>query len=348
MHFWKEVQLYNPFKHLENMSLLENIKNMILPQLGSMGGSKRNKSSLIIDELVYAFEESVERMSTPRSLMFHTAYVVYVPKNYYNELHLAFGVITKEVTDIYQEKLKEKLKRNKNLKFSPLFDSWSFDIIALAEEGRDTPDNDNPDSTVTYEELEEKFVAVRSCAVPNDIYNFTTLTDDDEIRTNKSQPNSKYGRIQRLSIGAIRGLKANGTGYMYPINLNGIDVSPDNNPVTSKVLAVLKSAEENVSFIDSQGKTYKSVDIELTDLFVGGSSASAMYQGVPMIRLNSETVLSPHFEIKQNADGAFYIRPLGDVEQGQIPLRKNEWARLSNKNASIIINGNIELIFNKK
>lgn len=330
------------------MDLFEIIKNMILPKLVTTGSSKKNKFSLIIDELVYAFEESVERMRTPGSLMFHSAYVVYVPKNYYNEVHLAFGVITKEVTDIFHEKLKEKLKRNKNLKFSPLYDSWSFDIIALAEEGVDTPDADNPESTVAYEELEEKFVAVRSCVAPKDIYQFTSLGDDEEIRTNKSQPNSKYGRIQKLSIGVIRGLKASGTGYTYPINLNGIDFTSDNMPVTSKILAVLKSADNHVSFIDNQGKTYKSIDVKYTNFFIGGSSASAMYQGVPMFRLDSETILSPHFEIKQNTDGAFYIRPLGDVEQGQIPLKKNEWSRLSNKNASIILNSNIELIFNRK
>lgn len=330
------------------MIFLDKLKNIILPKpvLNSTTG-KKNKVSLIIDELVYKFDESVERMSSQRSLMFHTAYVVYVPKIYYNEIHLAFGVITQEITEILHEKLNDLLKKNKSLKITPLFDSWSFDIISLGEDTSDIPDEENPDSKVTYEELEEKFVAVRSFPVPNEMYDFNSLSDDDEVKTNQSQPNSKYNRIQRLSIGAIRGLKPSGSGYSYPINLNGGDVTLTqvNN---DKVLAVIKSAEDRIQFLDNQGAKYKSLDVRLKCFFIGGASASTMYQGKPMVRLDSEAVQCPHCEISQDGDGAFYIRPIGPVEQGQIPMKKNEWSRLSDRNASIKINGNIELIFNKK
>lgn len=330
------------------MNFLDKLKNIILPKpvINSTTG-KKNKVSLIIDELVYAFDESVEQLSSQRSLMFHTAYVVYVPKKYYNEIHLAFGIITQEVTDIFHERLNDLLKKNKSIKFKPLCDSWSFDIISLGENTSDTPDEENPDSKVTYEELEDKFVAVRSFPVPNEMYNFSSLSDDDEVKTNQSQPNSEYDRIQRLSIGAIRGLKPSGSGYSYPINLNGGDVTfPEAND--DKVLAVIKSVEDGIQFLDHQGAKYKSIDVRLSCFFIGGASASTMYQGKPMVRLDSEAVQCPHCEIRQDSDGAFYIRPIGPVEQGLIPMKKNEWARLSDKNASIKLNGNIELIFNRK
>lgn len=332
------------------MSFIAKLKNIILPKPVSNGTTNgKNKVSLVIDELVYAFEESLERMMTPRSLMFHTAYVVYVPKSYYKEIHLAFGIITQEVTEIFHEKLNDLLKRNRSLRFTPLFDSWSFDIISLGEDTSDTPDEDNPDSAVTYEELEEKFVAVRSFPVPNEMYNFNLHSDDDEVMTNRSQPNSKFNSIQRLSIGAIRGLKPSGNGYTYPINLNGGDVTLNTTQANDdRVLAVLKSAEDGINFLDNQGARYKSIDVRLSCFFLGGKSASTMYQGKPMVRIDSEAVLCPHCEIRQDGDGAFYIRPIGIVEQGQIPMKKNEWARLSDRNASLKLNGNIELIFNKK
>lgn len=332
------------------MSFLDRMKDIILPK-PSIGikTPRKNKVSLIIDEIVYAFEESIELMSTSRTLMFHTAFVAYVPQSYYKDLHLAFGVATQEIVEIFNEKLNERLKKNKSLKFMPIYDFWSFDIIPLKEEGVDIPDEDNPESKVTYEELEERFVAVRSSLVPNELYNFSTTADDDEVKTNQSQPNSKCNRIQKLSIGAIRGLKPSGNGYSYPINLNGGEITASNTPATNdKVLAILKSAEDNVNFIDIQGNKYQSLDIKLSGFFVGGASASTMYQGKPMVRLDSESIQSPHFEIKQNSNGAFLIRPIGHVELSQIPIPKNEWSRLSDRNASIKINGNIELIFNKK
>lgn len=332
------------------MSFIDKLKNIILPKGQELfEASKKSKTSLVVDELVFAFEESVKRLMTEESLMFHTAYVVYVPRKYYNELHLTFGVLSREATRKFHKRLNEILKKNQSLTFTPLFDSWSFDMIALREDSEDIPDEENPEeSKVTYDELEENFVAVRSSAVPSEIFDFTALPDDQEVKTNQSQPNSKFNRLQRLSIGAIRGLKPSGSGYSYPINLNGNEVSEGTEGGSDKVLATLKCADDNINFLDNQGNTYKVLDIRLKSFFIGGSSASPMYQGKPMIRIDSQVVMSPHFEIKQNMDGSFYIRPIGPVEQGQLPMPKDEWTRLSDRNASIKVNGNIELIFNKK
>lgn len=332
------------------MSFLAKLKKIMLPSPDTISRSEsKNKMTLIVEELVYTFEESIERMSTPGSLMFHTAFVVYVPYNYFNEIHMAFGVITQEVTEIFHNTLREKLRKKPNMKFCPLCEAWSFDIIALREGTSDMPDPENPESKVTDSELAEKFVAVRSSAVPAEIFNFSQQADNDEVKTNRSQPNSRFNRIQKLCIRAIRGLKPSGSGYSYPINLNTNTTAQSASPLENdKVLATLKILDDNVSFIDRQDNKYKIIDITVNHFFVGGSSASTEYQGKYMQRVDSSEVMSPHFEIKKDLDGAFYIRPIGRVEQSQIPMPKNEWSRLSDRNASIKINGKIEILFNKQ
>lgn len=331
------------------MNYIDKLKNIILPKQVQYSASvKKNKVSLVIDEIVYAFEESIEQMSTERTLMFHTAYVVYVPHCNFRDLHLAFGVATQEAVERFNEILVEKLKKNKNLRMKPICDSWSFDIISLKEKCSDMPDEDNPDSKVTYEDLEENFVAVRSSFVPTELYNFTALDENAEVKANRSKPNSNFEKIQRLSIGAIIGLKPSGTGYSYPINIEGVPVAPVNTTLNNnEVLATLKSCD-GISFLDAHKNKYSIFDIRLTDMFFGGSSASPMYQGKPMVALDSETIQSPHFEIRKDTDGSFYIRPIGDVEVNQIPATRNKWTRLSDKNTTIKINGNIEFVFNKK
>ncbi|MDE6246277.1 MAG: hypothetical protein K2M41_00335 [Muribaculaceae bacterium] len=331
------------------MDLVTKLKNIILPKqyMGRLS-SKRNKVSLVIDEIVCAFEESIEQMSTERTLMFHTAYVVYVPHSNFRDLHLAFGVATQEAVERFNEILVERLKKNRNLRMKPICDSWSFDIISLKEEGSDIPDEDNPDSRVTYEDLEENFVAVRSSFVPTELYNFTALDEDAEVKTNRSKPNSKYENMQRLSIRAIAGLKPSGTGYSYPISIEGVPVAPVNSALNNdEALATLKSCD-GISFLDAHKNKYSIFDIRLTDMFFGGRSASPMYQGKPMVALDSETIQSPHFEIRRDTDGGFYIRPIGDVEVNQIPATRNKWTRLSDKNTTIKLNGSIEFVFNKK
>lgn len=114
-----------------------------------------------------------------------------------------------------------------------------------------------------------------------------------------------------------------------------------------EILATLKSCD-GVAFLDAMKNKYAIFDIRLTDMFFGGRSASPMYQGKPMVALDSEIIQSPHFEIRRDTDGGFYIRPIGDVEVNQIPATRNKWTRLSDKNTTIKLNGNIEFVFNKK
>ena len=336
------------------MGIIDKFKNIIMPGAGDSPYTKaeRNRMTLIVDELMYAFNESLEHMSTSRSLMFHTAFVVYVPFGYYQEINKAFGYITKEVVENFHDRIRRLLNRKKSeMKFCPLSEKWSFDLIPLMEHGSDTPYEDNPDSRLTYEELEERFVAVRSSAVPEQAYNFEFCNDDDIIKTNRSQPNSRLNQMENLSIAAVRGLKPSGQGYEYPmLDLTGGQVASssgrgDGN--RTHKLATLKCAEDNVDFLDSRNNKYKILDIQVPDFFVGGNSASSTYQGRPMLRLNSDQVMSPHFEIRRQPDGAFYIRAIGYVEQGNIEMPRGEWKRLSDRNASLNVNGIIELIFNK-
>ena len=99
------------------MDFFSKLKNVILPKPHTESeSSKRNRVSLVIDELVYAFEESIERRSTERTLMYDTAYAVYVPHCNFRDLHLAFGVITQEAIERFNEILVERLKKNKNLR----------------------------------------------------------------------------------------------------------------------------------------------------------------------------------------------------------------------------------------
>lgn len=342
------------------MGIMRRIKGIILPGLANAGGGAgKNMNEMVMEELVYAFRESITRMSTRKSLICHTAYVVYVPMRYYKELLTVFGILTKDAVDTFHEELLDRLKKNRSLKFETASESWSFDLHGLGEDTQDTPDEENPDSTVTYEDLEENFVAVRSFVLSNEMYDFSACSEDEVVKTNRSQPNSTFNKMQRLSVRAIIGLRPNGTGYSYPITLAGGSSAAGGNAaggsvpgsaasVGDRVLAVLESAEEGVHFTDAMGRTFKAIDISLPDFYIGGSSARSAYQGKPMLKLDSEAVQSPHLHIRQDEQGDFYICPIGPVEQGGIVMAKNRWTRLANKHASIKINGNIELTFNKK
>ncbi|MCM1005655.1 MAG: hypothetical protein NC402_05085 [Prevotella sp.] len=340
------------------MSFLDHITSIFNPKpptdnvSGKTGKHKheeRSRNQLIIDEILFAFEESVEKHSTKRSLMFDTSYVAYVPEKYYNDLRMHFGIVTKEIVEELHDRLNEILAKNPKKKFAPLYNSWSFDIIPLGKDCSIPLNPDDPESEVTFDELDEKFVAVRSSAIPEELFNFST-SESDSIQTNRSQPNSVVAQFQVLSLEVIRGLKPGGTGYMYPIDLNSGEVTGTAvaRKDANKALAVLGAANFDIKFIDKSGNRYPSIDIKVNNFFVGGPSAGDIYQQRPVVRLSSEEVMSPHFEVKREEDGAFYIRPIGTVVLNGLQIKRNEWSRLSDRNTSIKINGNIELTFNKK
>lgn len=313
------------------------IKKALLPLFDGNGihsGKKgNNRGNLVVEELTFAFNDSIELIGN--TLLFHTAFVAYVPKEYYNNLHTTFGIIAQETREIFEKIVSEKLAANKKLKCTPLDNKWSFDIISL-DEGCEISD-------VSYEDLEEQFVAVRSSLKSADRFDFSGLSDGDVIKTNRSKPSSTFNRMQFLNPDAIRGLKPSGNGYAYPIMINGVPVGEVGG--TDKVLASLKS--DGATMLNQFGDKISTVAIRVADIWVGGSSAATSYQGLPVLRINSEEVMNPHFRIRQTDKGCFEIYPIGNVKLGPIPLDKKQWTRLPDRNASIQIN-DIELIFNKK
>lgn len=309
--------------------------------------AKRNKNSLLIEEIEYAFRESVEEMSTDRSLMFHCAFAAYVPQSYYRDLHLSFGVITQELVERFNEIIAEKLKKNKDMRVKPIFDYWSFDIIPLGSGCSDTPDQENPDSIVTYDDLEENFVAVRSSLVPSELYDFSTTSASHEVKTNRSQPNSKRDQLSILNIGAIQGLKPNGRGFQYPIALES--ASPAE-PAQPRAGAKCSIEVVDVEYTFSYGKgggRHRKIEMNVPTFYIGGATAATTYQGAPMVSLSSESVMNPHIQIRLDSDGQFKIKAFGPAKVNRKNLTPNEWTLLSSYNSSIILN-DIELTFNRK
>lgn len=322
------------------MGFLDKVKNAILPLTGDLSGTpakKRsqgnNQGNLVVEELTYAFEESLQTIGN--TILFDTAYVAYVPKEYYNKLHLTFGIIAQETRDIFEKKIAEKLAANKKLKCTPLDNKWSFDIISLGEGCKI--------SDVSYDQLEEQFVAVRSSLKSADRFDFSSMGEGDTIKTNRSQPSSTFNGMQFLNPDAIRGLKPSGNGYAYPIMINGTPVGEVGG--SDKVLATLKA--DGAELLNQFGDKVPSFAIRVPDIWIGGSSAATSYEGLPLLRIKSEEVMNPHFRIRQSDKGWFEIYPVGNVQLGPIPLEKRQWTRLPDRNASIQIN-DIELIFNKK
>lgn len=336
------------------MSFLKSIKKFILPDSGGIE-EDRNPNQLIVDELVFAFNESIKKRSTRANLICDTAYAVYVPQNYHKEIEQTFGILTQEVVEKFNEVILNKTRREKAMKFRPIANNWSFDLIPLSEEGMDDSfAEDDPEGVVTYDELEERFVAVRSSLVANDLYNFTSSAETEVLKTNQSQINTKENKMRKLRLDAIIGLKPGGNGYTYPIDVPGVTNSGEGMKAESVakkgggVYATLKSGELDVNFIDGRGALYQSFDITLNQFFVGGPSGSSTYNGYPVIKLSSEKVMNPHMEFMRDQNANFFLKAYGDVKISSLPVRKGEWVRVPDRNASIMISGDIELIFNKK
>lgn len=330
------------------------LSNMLHEQHVNETTKGDNIMAIVRDEVIFEFHKSFDRYKVlKRNLTCHTAYAVYVPPKYYKEVKNAFAVITKDIKEEFEAILNKELSNRTNIEFFSVDNVWSFDIFKVDKGASYVRDEDNPDEKVTYEEVVENFVAVRSEICTDKLYDFTNTSDDDEIRTNSLQPNSKQRRIQVLTMGAIRDLRPGRNGeYEYPIKLNG-SILKSAQTLGSKVLATLKIAHDTVRFIDVRGFEYKmyTIDDRNTDFYIGGSSAATSSQGKEMIRLSSETIMSPHLEIKLDEtapDGSFMIRAIGQVRLNRIPLPTNEWRRLANDNLPILLNDSVEIIFNKK
>ncbi|WP_020597253.1 FHA domain-containing protein [Spirosoma panaciterrae] len=112
-------------------------------------GSRR-----IIDELLLAFQQSLQEESTYLKLIPHCSYVICMHPDVYERQKAAFKAVVDEVVIFFDQKLQTALemkrKEASGLKIAPLATRWQFQFVATEEFAQETI---KPDNLLIFSEL---------------------------------------------------------------------------------------------------------------------------------------------------------------------------------------------------
>ena len=312
-----------------------------------------NKPTIVVNRLVEELKKSIVRWSIGDStLLFSTAFVVYVPEKDYKDIFAVFGLITKDASSKFNEIIRITLQGRPNLEYYPFRCNWAFILSSLGEGQEDIPDPDKKDDIVTYNEVNEKFAAIRSYPSNNSRkpYINYSVKDDDQEGTNRGKNrNSNKDKAMVLCIGPVqKNLNDSGDGFNWPIEINQTTKlqKPHNVSSENKNESPIVNVEILSEGIHFEGPNISICEISLSRFFIGGSTSEDIYNDIPVVKLSTDKIINPHIEIMVE-DNRINIRSLAATSlcgRNLVP-RSEEWVKMPLENAYVKLNNDIELKF---
>lgn len=324
------------------MRFLNRIKNIIIPSEDEAVTSVLKKDSLTRQELLNSLHEQflseLKNETTTESLLFHTSFTVYLRQKDYDRLEPSFPLTVKDSVNVFIKELKKLTPKYPD--YTPHSRWWQFHLIAM------------PEGTIidgfSKEELSDKLILIKSAIFADNDYNDNT--GDDRIVTTVHTVNSMKSLPKAMNLSAIAGLTPlDKDKYRVEMNLNvKITSTPANdisrNKVQNNALATL--TVEDSSFLDG-ARTSNRYFMTTNNLQISGRHDVETRGGMPIARLDNDTVINPHLIIKRDpVSGSFFIKVNGETRLNEQKLSKgnDKWNPLPN-NSAILINDDIQINF---
>lgn len=304
-----------------------------------------NIPTKIVDGLVQELQNSIRKWTIGDStLLFSTAYVVYLPSMFYKDIWPVYGLITKDASNKFNNLLERYLKQNPSLSYYPFSKNWGFVLNELSEGQSDIPDPDNKEDIVSYDEVIKKQMVIKS--YPTDEarkpllnFSFREETPEGTIRNHR---NSTRDKAMILCIGDVKqNLSDGGDGFVWPINFVKKE-SIISNEQHGKTAVKIEICTDGINFVGSSKASMS--EIALSRFYIGGMNSEDIYNGLPVIKINSDKVFCPHFEVRVDSN-IINIRALAltTLCGKNITPKVDEWTQLPIENAFLHLNNEVEL-----
>ena len=354
------------------MGFLKKIKDSLLGTEGSGGGGQQGviTAQELVDQVFEHFKMRMGDSSTDMSLLFPTSFVIYLNPEDYAARHQEFPM---RATDIKKKCLKEVRKQISDNSewqdYIPHSKYWKIQFVEFKQDCVISSDTD------THFEVEKGHVMIVSDLYANDlggplsdnassggrvvttVHNVkgTTSLQNLAINTDAFKDVTILGqnsfRLEFLRSDLGEGGQRSHVAER-PANTGFDNVSRPqqrpSNPVSSaKATGELQIFES--SFMVNGQKTDKYV-INSENLQVTGPSATSGTNGTEILKIDDDSIMNPHFNIRYDAQNNRYlISAVGDTKLNDKILERNpdNWSELPN-NSTILLNGDIQINFLKK
>lgn len=326
------------------MSFLSKLKQWLL-QDKSESDSQNITRQEMVNEIYRHFEQRFKEETTTESMLFPTAFYIYMNQEDYDQRLQSFSQTVKDVVNKIKQFVNKKNQKYKN--YVPHAKYWLFQFSPMTE---DTFLEGMSDDAST---LEPKQLYIMSAIYPED-NEMAGVSDQRMVGTLHIKNSFKMNNLA-INPNAIIGMDIMGKNrFRVPFNdLNTTTVLPTTEAwqktSKEKTRAVISLQQQQYCFFtDRLGGRAFSVNMISDNLYISGKNA--LYDsndGAKVVRINSELVLNPHLQFKAENDGSFSVMAYGTARLNEQKMKIGEWTQLPN-NSTILLNDEIQILFKKK
>lgn len=332
------------------MSILKKISHLFAPEVEKNlpdgfgdttveGGMV--SANQILDAIMRHFQQTVSRLSTKYTFLYHTSFTVYLKAANYQEISDSLPFIASGAEQMLTEEINNQVKNRPGYK--PHSSLWQFQLVEIPE--------DAEIDGISREEMQQSVVVqIQSSLFPPTERNqetgsgriVTTVQGINSLRAIRNCINPEIlGRLHLVERDRIQ----------LSLNLDpakrvesGRRIPRSDRP--ARYVAVLVAEEGR--FLDNRSnQPIHTVAMISDELHISGRNAMGATQGAEVVRIDSDRILNPHVRIRRDpTSGQFQLAAIGKTVLNQRTLASDpdKWVTLSKK-STIILDDDIQIQF---
>lgn len=320
-------------------AFLSKLKSLLVPYADDADYQRSRSGALtrqdILDILLSHFKEQMAFETTRYSLLFHTAFVIYLRQDDYERISPGFQITAQDAVSMFLDCVHERM--SKYPEYVPHSKFWTFQLVSIPEgtmiEG------------VSEEEMESRPVIIRSSIFPENEYD---ADDAGRIVTTLRTVNSMKAMPQAINVALLKGLDQLDKDK-YRIRFASVQPVASESAATRNVPDYARgyariTADEG-SFIEGD-RTFTTYMMKCDELYLCGRNAVSQRGRVALL-LDSDEVMNPHVVIRRNPDsGVFQIQAIGPIKLNERTVSPggSKWLPLPD-NSVFLINDDIQISF---
>lgn len=332
------------------MSILKKISHLFAPEVeknlsdgfaDSTVEGGMVSANQILDAIMRHFQQTVSRLSTKYTFLYHTSFTVYLKAANYQEISDSLPFIASGAEQMLTEEINNQVKNRPGYK--PHSSLWQFQLVEIPE--------DAEIDGISREEMQQSVVVqIQSSLFPPTERNqetgsgriVTTVQGINSLRAIRNCINPEIlGRLHLVERDRIQ----------LSLNLDpakrvesGRRIPRSDRP--ARYVAVLV-AEEGRFLDNTSNQPIHTVAMTSDELHISGRNAMGAAQGAEVVRIDSDRILNPHVRIRRDpTSGQFQLAAIGKTVLNQRTLASDpdKWVTLSKK-STIILDDDIQIQF---
>lgn len=267
---------------------------------------------LLVEKIFAEFKRQLEEETTEFQLLFPASFTVYLSAADFDKRKSGFPFTVKELVNRFNKEIRRRMRTGHG-DYVAHSQFWYFKFNCFPEGGLVVVDGK------TVESLPDGQVLIQCQLVPDQDVKLPPKDPSGRRVVSTVVNDRPVVPTTAINLQAVKGVTAK-PGYTYLVEFANFEdltseAFTEASPVQKKELPAsygrLEVLDGPAFLVD--GREVSAFTVTVPDLYLSGKNDSAVIGGIPVLRLNTDEVVSTHVHLHADTPGTFRVRANGPV-----------------------------------